>query len=83
MEDAGFLEGYFRLSDRILFALELAVAQGDVAVADELVKALELSMTRKTGGDEFEERREYPPEVEEVLANLEKLRTEKNEEDSE
>ena len=75
MDDAGFLDGYFRLSDRILFALELAVSQEDVAVADELVKALDLAMTRNTGGEEFVERRSYPPEVEEVLARLEEIRS--------
>ena len=75
MDEAGFLDGYFRLSDRILFALELAVSQEDVAVADELVKALDLAMTRNTGGEEFVERRSYPPEVEEVLARLEEIRS--------
>lgn len=74
--EADFLEGYFRLSDRILFALELAVSQGDIDIADELVKALELSMTRNTGSEDFEERRQYPPEAEEVLANLEKIKQE-------
>ncbi|HRC26400.1 MAG TPA: hypothetical protein PKX87_03105, partial [Alphaproteobacteria bacterium] len=53
-----------RLSDRIFNALELSLAQKDVAVSELLVRALELSMTRSAGGSEFVERRDYPTEVE-------------------
>lgn len=63
-----------RLSDRIFFALELAVEQKSVAIADELVNALELSMTRNSGGGEFVERRDYPTEVENVLKKLRELK---------
>ncbi|MBL8639444.1 MAG: hypothetical protein JNK24_03715 [Alphaproteobacteria bacterium] len=63
-----------RLSDRIFFALELAVEQKSVAIADELVNALELSMTRNSGGGEFVERRDYPPEIESVLKKLRELK---------
>ena len=63
-----------RLSDRILSALELAVEQEDIPIAETLTKAMELSVTRKAGGGEFVERRDYPPEIEEVLKRLDALR---------
>lgn len=59
-----------RLSDRIFYALKLAIEQGDSKIADSLVNALELSMTRNTGGGEFVERRDYPPEIESALDKL-------------
>lgn len=63
-----------RLSDRILHAIELAVEQEDVKVAEQLNRALELSMTRKTGGDGFVERRDFAAQAEEALLNLDHLR---------
>ncbi|MGB4057613.1 MAG: hypothetical protein WBK77_05975 [Alphaproteobacteria bacterium] len=63
-----------RLSDRILSALELALEQKDVKIAEALVKAMELSMTRNTGGGEFVERRDYPPEIEKAMDMLYDLR---------
>ncbi|HNQ92646.1 MAG TPA: hypothetical protein PKI93_06915 [Alphaproteobacteria bacterium] len=63
-----------RLSDRIFYALQLAIEQKDAQVADTLVNALELSMTRNSGGGEFVERRDYPPEVESVLKKLRALK---------
>lgn len=63
-----------RLSDRIVNALDLAVEQQDLKVAEKLNQALELSMTRNTGGGEFIERREYPPEIEQVVERFEELR---------
>ena len=66
-----------RLSDRILSALELAREQEDVKISELLTRALEQSMTRNTGGGEFVERRDYPPEIEEARSALFDLR-EKN-----
>ena len=63
-----------RLSDRILFALELALDQADTEIASALVKALEMSMTRNTGGGEFVERRDYPPEIESAMDKLDELK---------
>lgn len=63
-----------RLSDRILSALQLAVEQEDVKIAELLTRALELSMTRNTGGGEFVERRDYPPEIEDAMSKLYDLR---------
>lgn len=65
---------YIRLSDRILFALEMALDQEDITIADALVRALEMSMTRNTGGGEFIERRDYPTEIEKALDRLAALK---------
>ena len=65
-----------RLSDRILFALDLALYQKDFKVAEALSKALEMSMTRNTGGGAFVERRDYPPEIEDALDRLIALKAE-------
>lgn len=71
VENSGDFENRFiRLSDRIVFALHMALDQEDVAIAEMLVRALELSMTRNTGGGEFIERRDYPREVEAALEKL-------------
>jgi len=63
-----------RLSDRILSALELALEQDDVRIAELLTSAMELSMTRNTGGGEFIERRDYPPEIEKAMDKLQALK---------
>lgn len=63
-----------RLSDRILSALELAIEQGDLRIAELLTRAMEHSMTRNSGGIEFVERRDYPPEIEKAMEKLESLR---------
>ena len=63
-----------RLSDRILSALELALEQDDVKIAEYLTSAMELSMTRNTGGGEFIERRDYPPEIEKAMDKLNELK---------
>jgi len=63
-----------RLSDRILFALELALDQDDYATAETLRMALEKSMTRNTGGGMFIERREYPERVQRALNRLNELK---------
>lgn len=63
-----------RLSDRILSALELALEQDDLKIAEILTRALEQAMTRNTGGGEFVERRNYPPEIEAAMSKLSELR---------
>ena len=67
-----------RLSDRILSSLQLALEQEDVKIAELLTRALELSMTRNTGGGEFIERRDYPPEIEKAMDLLNDLRDKEN-----
>ncbi|MEZ5814953.1 MAG: hypothetical protein R3E13_09615 [Alphaproteobacteria bacterium] len=63
-----------RLSDRILSALELALEQEDLKISEILTRALEQAMTRNTGGGEFIERRDYPPEIEKAMDKLYTLR---------
>ncbi len=63
-----------RLSDRILSALELALEQEDLKISETLTRALEQAMTRNTGGGEFIERRDYPPEMEAAMSKLFELR---------
>ena len=65
---------YKRLSDRILFALELAVEQDDITIADDLVNAMEKSITRAAGGKDFKERRELAPEYDTVLTQYDTLK---------
>ena len=59
-----FTKNHLRLSDRVLYALELALEQQDLDLAEVLNKALELAMTRNSGGGEFIERRDFPKEIE-------------------
>ncbi len=63
-----------RLSDRILSALDLSLEQKDLKIAELLTKAMEQAMTRNTGGGEFIERRDYPPEIEKAMDKLYALR---------
>jgi hypothetical protein len=63
-----------RLSDRILSALELSLQQDDIKISELLTRALEHAMTRNTGGGEFIERRDYPPEIEAAMNKLYELR---------
>lgn len=65
---------FVRLSDRILFALEMALEQEDVELGEMLARALELAMTRNTGGGEFIERRDYPPAIENALNTLDAIK---------
>lgn len=46
-----------RLSDRIMTALNLAIQQNDTETAQMLRRALDMSMTRNSGGHDFVERR--------------------------
>lgn len=70
----GFVKNKDRLSDRILYALELALKQEDLELSEALNKALEMSMTRNTGGGEFVERRDYPRDIEIALDKLRSLK---------
>lgn len=70
----GFTANKHRLSDRILFALELALEQSDLETAEMLTRALEMSVTRNSGGGEFVERREYPKAVDDILQKLRVLK---------
>jgi hypothetical protein len=63
-----------RLSDRVIDALELALEQNDVEIAQVLIKALELSMTRNAGGGEFVERRDFSEQMIEVIEKFKILK---------
>jgi hypothetical protein len=65
---------FARLSDSILQPLELALDQKDVPIAEHLMRALEMAMTRNAGGKDFTERREYPPEIEKAIERLLELK---------
>lgn len=61
---------HIRLSDRIVYALELSLEQEDAEISKILLQALDMAMTRNTGGGEFIERRDYPPSIEEAIKKL-------------
>ena len=63
-----------RLSDLILQALELAVKQEDVVIADMLTNALEVAMTRNAGGKDFVERRDFPEKVNDLTHKVHELK---------
>ncbi|MBU0800607.1 MAG: hypothetical protein KKA05_06335 [Alphaproteobacteria bacterium] len=73
MDMPGFDPRQIRLSDRIMYAFELALEQEDMAIAEALARTLEMAMTRNTGGGEFVERRDYPPEMEAAMNRLAEL----------
>ena len=62
-----------RLSDRILSALELSIEQNDLSISEVLRQALEMAMTRKSGGGTFVEKRDYPVEIERAMDRLREL----------
>lgn len=64
-----------RLSDRILYALQLSLDQKDLQISEHLNNALEESLTRKTGGKGFVERREFTAEYDAAMQKLNELRT--------
>ena len=63
-----------RLSDRIFYALKLANDQKDTKIADVLVSALDMAMTRNTGGGEFVERRDYSEDFVKELDRLQEIK---------
>lgn len=63
-------KAYQRLSDLVVKAMRLALDQKDVAIADILSRALEMSLTRNAGGRDFIERREMSEDIEKVLDDL-------------
>lgn len=65
-----------RLSDRIFYALQLANDQKDVQIAETLISALDMAMTRNTGGGEFVERRDYSVEYMNEIDRLNKIKGE-------
>ena len=62
-----------RLSDRIAYAVELAILQERLGVAEHLRRALEESWTA-VGGSEAVERRIVPESVIELIGKVDDLR---------
>lgn len=60
-----------RLSDKILAAFDQACEQGQIGVAEHLVRALELALTREGGANRVDKREHMEP----VIAAYERLRT--------
>lgn len=69
------MENDRRLGDRILFALELALDQREIQIAEMLARALELALTR-FGGPNVVEKRPAPQGLDEAFERLERLRRE-------
>lgn len=68
---------YKRLSDRILFAFELALEQKDLKIAEHLMDALEQSLNRTdASGKQFTERRDTAPEYEAAMSQYNELKEE-------
>lgn len=63
-----------RLSDRILAAFDLACTQGNLPVAEVLVRALDLAMTKEGGPARADRRTDLGP-VAEAYEKLRRLRT--------
>lgn len=70
MPEANNKKQYQRLSDLVTQAMRLALDQKDVAIADILSRALEMSLTRNAGGRDFLERREMSEDVNKALDDL-------------
>ena len=64
-----------RLSDRVLEALQMSLAQDDLSISEILAHALELALTRGAGGEDFVERREFSSDVEQAFNDLDELRS--------
>jgi hypothetical protein len=52
-----------RLSDKILAAFDLACAQGNMIVAELLMRALELALTQEGGPGRIDARKELGPVI--------------------
>jgi len=69
------MSDYKRLSDKILEALNLALDQEDFSISEQLMNALELSLTRNAGGAEFTERRDFSDEMDSAMTRFDTLRS--------
>jgi hypothetical protein len=67
------MEAARRLSDKILAAFDHACRQRELDVAEHLVQALDLTLTRQAGDDKKDKRTELGPLVE-AYARLKALR---------
>ena len=63
-----------RLADRVLYALQSALEQNDLEIAEILNHALEKALTRLSGGKDFVERRELDAQYADAMNRLSDLR---------
>lgn len=66
-----------RLADRILMALQMSLVQEDKEISELLKSALEMALTRGSGGKDFVERRDISDEVQEALEGVDRLKKDK------
>ena len=67
-----------RLSDRILYALQLSLEQKDLTVSERLNRALEISLVRTPDGRRYVERRDFTTDYDAAMKALDALRMEKS-----
>ncbi len=65
-----------RLADRILAALQLAIEQKDKGQAEILLNALQIALTKDSGGKDFVERRDLSDAIIEAMDAVDVLRKE-------
>lgn len=65
---------YQRLSDKIFDAMKMAIDQQDLQIAEQLLRAMEMAMTRGAGGKDFVERRAFSKDVEAALMKINDMR---------
>ncbi|MEA1938290.1 MAG: hypothetical protein U9N14_04285 [Pseudomonadota bacterium] len=65
-----------RLSDKILSALEQALEDEDVEIAEIIQNALEMALTRQVGGVDFSERRDVSSRILVAFDRLRELKIE-------
>ncbi|MCB1537701.1 MAG: hypothetical protein H6865_05140 [Rhodospirillales bacterium] len=65
-----------RLSDRVLYALQLSLEQNDLVVSERLARALEIALTRTPDGHRYVERRDFTTDYDAAMKTLDKLRME-------
>lgn len=63
-----------RLSDKLFAAFQQACDQADIEIAETILKALELALTRETGKEKNADRREDAGPVVEAYGRLEDLK---------
>jgi len=63
-----------RLADRILVALQMAIHQEDKDLSEVLKNALEMALTRGSGGRDFVERRDISDDIQKAFEDIDKLK---------
>ena len=79
-DDTEIERNYRRLSDRITFALELAVTQGKKEIANHLMQALNIEISETAPESGVDKRRNQHEQLEAMENALEKLNDLRNDE---